>query len=97
MNNELIYLVTSISKNDRYMTDPKYSWYKTPLWNCDAIELQIKALVKENKHVAYDTMDEHYFYIYFTHEEFALFKLSYQIQRTDINLSEIIQNGTIYI
>ena len=87
-----------------WVSQPRWSWYNTPLWNCYATRLQINIL-RSYKHYGLNKVggltkadfDAHIevHWIYLTHEEYVMWKLSNYSTNGQLDIVEL-RKGIIY-
>lgn len=91
--------------NNVWISEPRWSWYGTPLWQTWAIKLTLIANNFENQWSTISTrdysrmrdhfrMDDFIYTLYMTEEEYVMFKLTVK-NISDISMVEI-RKGIIY-
>lgn len=85
-----------------WVKEPRWSWYRTPLRQCVAVVLSIQVLSYANRQAAHTgsltkadfTTHIEYHRLYFTPEEYVMFKITYDANRA-YDMQELRQ-GIIY-
>jgi hypothetical protein len=97
-----MFQITEIT-HDVWIPEPRWSWYKSPIWRINATVMKIRTLdafasstmAGTGSITSKETAQIYRQYIYFTDEEFVLFKLSHTMHYRNYNMTEL-QQGLIY-
>jgi hypothetical protein len=81
--------IVNQSTTTTWIAEPRWSWYRTPLWQCDANELCITVMDLNSTSSWIQT-----YWLYFTDQEYVMWKLL-GVVKEDINFDDLRQ-GVFY-
>jgi hypothetical protein len=91
---------------DVWVKDPRWSWYRTPLWKCAAVRLEIRSYEPVSMSTAMPLgggslnalppiKPIQYTWVYFTNEEYVMFKLEHYAEGYEYDMI-MLKNGIVY-
>jgi hypothetical protein len=89
---------------DVWVKEPRWSWFRTPLWKCAAVKIEIRRYELKIWAIPFGggsmmtlppSRPIEYSWIYFTNEEYVMFKLEHYTENQEYNMS-LLNQGVIY-